>query len=295
MALISCSECGREVSDKAAACPHCGAPVADMAPQPVNPPSPKENPLTKNRGCGTFLVFLFMVGALFYACSPKTDPGAGVASTRDYSPPPELSEEQKETNLRRDVSIMEDESQSAGARLGRAQQIAANHKGTPEGDRASALIPDLEETVRKENLGRQWNYVKNEDGMSGKQSSQATVHSTNLFELDFPYQGPQRARLTVRRHPRWGSDVIFSIERGQVLCSSYRCPVRVRFDDGSPRTLAGNEPSDHSSEVVFIPGYGDFVARMAKAKKVRIEVDIHKQGPLVAEFNVEGFDASRLK
>ncbi|WP_315125244.1 zinc-ribbon domain-containing protein [Comamonas antarctica] len=27
MALISCGECGREVSDKAAACPHCGAPV----------------------------------------------------------------------------------------------------------------------------------------------------------------------------------------------------------------------------------------------------------------------------
>jgi len=28
MALISCGECGREISDKAAACPGCGAPVA---------------------------------------------------------------------------------------------------------------------------------------------------------------------------------------------------------------------------------------------------------------------------
>lgn len=28
MALIPCGECGREVSDKAAACPHCGAPVS---------------------------------------------------------------------------------------------------------------------------------------------------------------------------------------------------------------------------------------------------------------------------
>jgi len=27
MALISCSECGREASDKAAACPNCGAPI----------------------------------------------------------------------------------------------------------------------------------------------------------------------------------------------------------------------------------------------------------------------------
>ena len=27
MALINCGECGKSVSDKAAACPHCGAPV----------------------------------------------------------------------------------------------------------------------------------------------------------------------------------------------------------------------------------------------------------------------------
>ena len=30
MALILCEECGKEVSDKAAACPNCGAPIASM-------------------------------------------------------------------------------------------------------------------------------------------------------------------------------------------------------------------------------------------------------------------------
>lgn len=30
MALIPCSECGKEISDKASACPHCGAPVASQ-------------------------------------------------------------------------------------------------------------------------------------------------------------------------------------------------------------------------------------------------------------------------
>lgn len=34
MALIQCKECGKTISDKAAACPHCGAPVS------------KENPVT---------------------------------------------------------------------------------------------------------------------------------------------------------------------------------------------------------------------------------------------------------
>src|SRR3979490_76487 len=28
MAIIACNECAREVSDKAASCPHCGVPIA---------------------------------------------------------------------------------------------------------------------------------------------------------------------------------------------------------------------------------------------------------------------------
>lgn len=35
MALIKCEECGREVSEKASACPGCGAPVGGEDRQPV--------------------------------------------------------------------------------------------------------------------------------------------------------------------------------------------------------------------------------------------------------------------
>lgn len=35
MALMKCSECDREISDKAAACPGCGAPVSVALKQPV--------------------------------------------------------------------------------------------------------------------------------------------------------------------------------------------------------------------------------------------------------------------
>lgn len=30
MALIKCPDCGREVSDKANACPNCGCPLSEM-------------------------------------------------------------------------------------------------------------------------------------------------------------------------------------------------------------------------------------------------------------------------
>lgn len=40
MALIKCKECGKEISDKAQACPSCGAPQSSSVPPPLTPPIP---------------------------------------------------------------------------------------------------------------------------------------------------------------------------------------------------------------------------------------------------------------
>ncbi len=54
MALIQCSECGKDVSDKAAACPGCGNPIQNASPKPVTTPvlgkSTKELLLEKELG-----------------------------------------------------------------------------------------------------------------------------------------------------------------------------------------------------------------------------------------------------
>ncbi len=41
MALIKCSECGREISDKSAACIHCGCPISVSKPAQPQPEQPK--------------------------------------------------------------------------------------------------------------------------------------------------------------------------------------------------------------------------------------------------------------
>ena len=56
MALINCSECGKEYSDKAPACPNCGCPTAPGGMSPVSaPPETKdakpEKPKKKKKGC----------------------------------------------------------------------------------------------------------------------------------------------------------------------------------------------------------------------------------------------------
>lgn len=70
MALVPCSECGREVSDKAAACPQCGAPVAQQPTatpvvrvdddKPSRVKTAEDSVFTRNRGCVDF-VFLMAV------------------------------------------------------------------------------------------------------------------------------------------------------------------------------------------------------------------------------------------
>lgn len=77
MALINCSECGKEVSDKAAACPTCGAPIVKSSMKDTVPKSPTK---VKREGAkwesvGTLLVILgiiapftgnFQVGAFLF-------------------------------------------------------------------------------------------------------------------------------------------------------------------------------------------------------------------------------------
>ena len=64
MALINCEECGKEISDKAASCPGCGAPVAmsEKTTKESNQPAPNKQPRRKGsgyRGCLICFVGLF--------------------------------------------------------------------------------------------------------------------------------------------------------------------------------------------------------------------------------------------
>ena len=37
MALIKCPECGKEISDKSKTCVHCGFPLDENRPEPIEP------------------------------------------------------------------------------------------------------------------------------------------------------------------------------------------------------------------------------------------------------------------
>lgn len=144
--------------------------------------------------------------------------------------------------------------------------------------------------------GLQWSYSEADDPMSNGTTYHAVVLSSNTVEFDFPYSGAQNAKLHLRIDPKYGKDVIFSIEKGQILCnSSEDCTVLVRFDDEKATNYSAASAADNSTETIFIRNYARFIEKMLKAKRVRISTNIYQEGAPVFEFDVSGFDQEKYK
>ena len=133
----------------------------------------------------------------------------------------------------------------------------------------------------------QWRYEDDVDQMSGKKASFASVQSDNSLNLAFPYNGENRGRLTVRRHPKYGIDVVVSVEKGQILCPTYNgCAVMVRFDINKPERFSAVGPADHSSESVFLINKARFISAAKKSKRILVQIPMFHQGEQVLEFSV---------
>lgn len=141
----------------------------------------------------------------------------------------------------------------------------------------------------------EWRYYANEDPMTSKKTYHAFVESKDYFELDRPYEGKQKAELTLRTHPRWGKELYLSIQQGQFLCRYRDCNLTVRFDDRPAMQFSANEPDDNSSTTLFINDYSKFASLMMKSKKVLIQAGFYNQGSRIFEFNVKGFNVKSYR
>jgi hypothetical protein len=79
MALIECGECNRQVSDKAPACPGCGAPIASAkAPSPVATARPVAAQ-PKKRGTLLPLLLVLLCGAGYLAYRANSGPAGSIS------------------------------------------------------------------------------------------------------------------------------------------------------------------------------------------------------------------------
>lgn len=67
MPLVNCSECRARVSDRAAACPHCGNPIADAWSGPTEVRASSGVVDGVKLGCGMFIVLPILLALGFLA------------------------------------------------------------------------------------------------------------------------------------------------------------------------------------------------------------------------------------
>ena len=131
-----------------------------------------------------------------------------------------------------------------------------------------------------------WSYSEDTDRMTSKSTAHASIRSDNSIRLDFPYKGDNYGQITVRQHLKHGLDVIISIDKGQILCSSYSgCPVEIRFDDKPAMRFSGTGPADNSSDTVFLSNAPRFISEAKKAKRILVSMNIYKSGAPLLEFS----------
>jgi len=140
-----------------------------------------------------------------------------------------------------------------------------------------------------------WIYSVDDDQASGKKGKSATLSSENTLDFSFPYGGEQHGSLMIRQHPRYGFDAIVSIEKGQILCSTYSNPyILVRFDGGGVQRFECQEAADRDSTYVFMTNAEAFESQMRRAKMVYITLTFYQEGSQTLKFKVKGFDPSKV-
>lgn len=135
-----------------------------------------------------------------------------------------------------------------------------------------------------------WRYTSSTDDISGEAIRRAVLESRNTVSFRFPYQNPQHGRLAVREHPRFGTDLMLSIARGQFMCEVRHCNITIRVDDDEPREIQAGRPQSASTTVVFLRPADELIQRLRTAETTRIEATFYQEGNRTFVFHTDGLD-----
>ncbi len=141
-----------------------------------------------------------------------------------------------------------------------------------------------------------WKYATYDDLASGKTYKLASLKSENSINLDFPYSGQQKGTLSIRRHPRWGFDIYLRVEKGQILSTSSwdNKTMVIRFDNEEVNNWRYNEPSDNSSDYIFVASEDRFYSKLLSSEKIYITINMYQDGQKTFIFKVKGFDPNKV-
>ncbi|MGQ5702795.1 hypothetical protein ACUJ46_12165 [Sandaracinobacteroides sp. A072] len=179
--------------------------------------------------------------------------------------------------------------------------FSTTNENTEEPHKASPAIndpaPDREKTTSRkvvpesEKQSAKWKYTMRNDELRNKPIVTAFVDSENSANFDFPYHGDNRLTIAIRQNPEWGTDLIFRINRGQILCNSYSSPCKGNISfDGNIEQLTFLEAADNSSETVFAKYPAALIRKIRAANQVIVELPFYREGSQQFTFETAGLE-----
>ncbi len=129
-------------------------------------------------------------------------------------------------------------------------------------------------------LARLWSYQV--APMGGGQQSTASIHAREAEPA-----GRERVRLVLRRHTEWGQSVFLYGNEPGFTCAK-ACRITLRFDDAPATSLLASIPPT-GEPAIFIEEDKVFIAKLAKARTVAIDVSEKGGGKRTLVFEVGGY------
>lgn len=154
-------------------------------------------------------------------------------------------------------------------------------------DENNLVTPAVESEIVKDSI--RWQVTESLDEMTDSKNVWKTVVSENLAHFSFPYEGGSSLSLCVRYMKKYGTDVILTISKGQLLSNEYNGTnyVTVRFDDDAPQKYYTNDAADGSSDYLFLRNARKFIKRAKTAKSIKIQVPVYQEGNPTFTFKVD--------
>lgn len=149
----------------------------------------------------------------------------------------------------------------------------------PTIDEVRARAAEARETRRLASL---WRYQT--APMAGGIQKTAVIYSSD--------GGQPNIRLVLRQHSEWGLSTFLLPDADVIECR--RCRIGIAFDDAAPRRFAATKAADPQNPGLFIDDKAAFLAALAKAKTMRIEVPV-KDGTRTLAFEVGGYEPGRFE
>ncbi len=131
-----------------------------------------------------------------------------------------------------------------------------------------------------------WSYSTDTDKMTSKLDYFAEIEAKDVLNFSAPYDGGSTASLIIRNKAKQ-NDVMLKVSKGQFNAGTEGESIKIRFDNDQPVTYTATEPSDGSTDALFIGHESTLIKKLKTAQKIIIEAEFYEDGLKTMEFAVK--------